>query len=75
VYVLKAAIEKVGRLDRRAVARAMHGMKVTVAQQPNVIMALAFDQNGDLDRQSFLVEVRNGKQEIKQILPPLGAAK
>jgi len=75
VYVLKAAIEKVGRLDRRAVARAMHGMKVTVAQQPNVIMDLAFDQNGDLDRQSFLVEVRNGKQEIKQILPPLGAAK
>jgi branched-chain amino acid transport system substrate-binding protein len=36
-------------------------------------MDVSFDANGDLDRESFLVEARNGKQEIKEILPPLGA--
>jgi branched-chain amino acid transport system substrate-binding protein len=72
VYILKAAIEKVGKLDRKAVAQAMHGLKVTAAKEPGVIMDVSFDGNGDLDRESFLVEVHNGKQEIKQILPPLG---
>jgi len=29
------------------------------------------DDNGDLDRESFLVEARNGKQEIREVLPAL----
>ena len=29
-------------------------------------MDATFDQNGDIDRQSFLVEVVNGKQVIKR---------
>jgi branched-chain amino acid transport system substrate-binding protein len=73
VYILKAAIEKVGKLDRKAVAQAMHGMKVSAAKEQGVILDVAIDNNGDLDRESFLVEVRNGKQEIKQVLPALGA--
>jgi branched-chain amino acid transport system substrate-binding protein len=72
VYVLKAAIEKVGKLDRKAVAQAMHGLKVSAAKEQGVILDVAFDANGDLDRESFLVEARNGKQEIKQVLPALG---
>lgn len=71
VYILKAAIEKVGKLDRKAVAQAMHGLKVSAAREPGVILDVSFDNNGDLDRESFLVEARNGKQEIKEILPPL----
>lgn len=75
VYVLKAAIEKVGKLDRKAVAQALHGMKISAAKYPGVIMDVSFDHNGDLDRESFLVEARNGKQVIKEVLPPLGAGK
>ena len=73
VYILKAAIEKAGKLDRKAVAQALHGLKVSAAKEPGVILDVAVDNNGDLDRESFLVEVRNGKQEIKQVLPALGA--
>ncbi|MBA2961110.1 MULTISPECIES: ABC transporter substrate-binding protein [Ramlibacter] len=72
VYVLKAAIEKAGKVDRKAIAQAMHGLSVAVAKEQNVILDVAFDNNGDLDRDSFLVEVRGGKQEIKEILPALG---
>ena len=66
------AIEKVGKLDRKAVAKAMHGMKISAAQYPGVIMDVSIDDKGDLDRASFLVEARGGKQEIKEILPALG---
>ncbi len=72
IYTLKAAIEKVGKLDRKAVAAAMHGLKVTTAKEPGILMDVSFDNNGDLDRESFLVEVKNGKQEVVATLPPLG---
>ncbi|MDO9402570.1 MAG: ABC transporter substrate-binding protein [Polaromonas sp.] len=74
IYVLKAAIEKVGKLDRKAVAAALHGLKVTAAQQPGVLMDVSFDNKGDLDRESFMIEVKNGKQEVVATLPALGAA-
>jgi len=64
VYILKAAIEKVGKLDRKAVANALHSLVVTTDKEPGILMNVAFDQNGDLDRESFLVEVKNGKQEV-----------
>ena len=74
VYMLKAAIEKVGRLDRKAVAAALHGLKVNTDRYPGALMYAEFDSNGDLDRMSFMVEVRNGKQDVIDMLPPLNAA-
>ena len=74
IYILKAAIDKVGKLDRKAVAVAMHTLKVSTAKEPGVLMNVSFDANGDLDRESFLVEVKNGKQEVVATLPPLGGA-
>jgi len=71
IYILKAAIEKVGKLDRKAVAQAMKGLVISAKKNPGVIMDVAFDQNGDMDRESFLVEVKNGKQEITSVLPPI----
>lgn len=73
VYTLKAAIEKVGKLDRKAVAQAMKGLTVSAKKYPGVIMDVSFDQNGDLDRESFMVEVKGGKQEVVATLPPLNA--
>ena len=74
IYTLKAAIDKVGKLDRKAVAVAMHTLKVSTANEPGILMDVTFDANGDLDRDSFLVEVKNGKQEVVATLPPLGGA-
>ncbi|MES2535417.1 MAG: ABC transporter substrate-binding protein [Pseudomonadota bacterium] len=72
IYALKSAIEKVGKLDRKAVAAAMHGLKIRAADQPGILMDVAFDGNGDLDRESYMVQVKNGKQEVVTVLPALG---
>jgi branched-chain amino acid transport system substrate-binding protein len=74
VYILKAAIDKVGKLDRKAVATAMHGLKVSTAKEPGVLMDVSFDGNGDLDRESFMVQVKNGQQVVIATVPALGAA-
>ncbi len=72
LYMLKAATEKVGKFDRVAVAKAMHGMTITAKQEPGVLLDVTIDANGDIDRDSFLVEVQAGKVVVKEILPPLG---
>ena len=72
VYMLKAGIEKVGKFDRVAVAKALHGMTIKAAEQPGVLMDVTFDDKGDIDRDSFLIEIKGGKPVVKEILPPLG---
>lgn len=71
VYLLKAGIAAAGKLDRVAVARALHGLKIRAVNEPGVLMNVAIDDNGDLDRESFIVEVKDGKQHVKEVLPPL----
>ncbi|HMG24053.1 MAG TPA: ABC transporter substrate-binding protein [Kofleriaceae bacterium] len=71
VYLLKVGIETAGKLDRVAVAKALHGLKIRAAKQPGVLMDVAIDDNGDLDRASFIVQVKHGKQEVVEVLPPL----
>jgi branched-chain amino acid transport system substrate-binding protein len=71
VYFLKVGIETAGKLDRVAVAKALHGLKIRAAKEPGVLMDVAIDDNGDLDRASFIVQVKDGKQEVKEVLPPV----
>jgi branched-chain amino acid transport system substrate-binding protein len=71
VYILKAAIEKAGKLDRKAVAQALKNSCFSTKQTPNILMDVCFDDKGDLDRESFLVEVKAGKGEVVATLPPV----
>ena len=71
IYMLKAGIEKAGKLDRVAVAKALHGLHISAAKEPGVILDVTIDNNGDLDRESYIIEVKGGKQEVKEVLPPL----
>ena len=72
IYLLKAGLEKVGKLDRVAVSKALHGLSVSAAKEPGVLMDVTIDANGDLDRESYIVEVKDGKQVVKETLPALG---
>src|SRR5438045_6491621 len=75
MYVVKAATEKVGKFDPKAFADAMHGIRLSVKDYPGVLMDVSFDKNGDLDRESFMTKITNGKQEVIATLPPLSAGK
>ncbi len=46
-------------------------MTIKASDEPGMLMDVTFDENGDIDRQGFLVEVVEGKQVIKQVLPKL----
>lgn len=71
MYVLKAAIEKVGKLDNKAVAAALKNASFSVKQHPGILLDVSFDDKGDMDRESFLVEVKAGRQVVVDTLPAL----
>ncbi|MBW8904307.1 MAG: ABC transporter substrate-binding protein [Betaproteobacteria bacterium] len=73
MYVVKAVSEKVGKLDPKAFAKAMHGISLSAKQYPGILMDVSFDDKGDLDRESFMTKVVNGKQEVVATLPPASA--
>jgi branched-chain amino acid transport system substrate-binding protein len=75
VYSMKTAIEKVGKADRKAVAQAMKGLVIQKSKVPQIIMDVRFDDKGDIDRESFLVEVKGGRQVVVATLPPLAPVK
>jgi branched-chain amino acid transport system substrate-binding protein len=72
VYFVKHVTEKMGKLDSKGFAAAAHGITITPAQEPGILMEATWDKNGDIDRESFLGEVVNGQQKIVEILPKLG---
>ena len=72
-YVIKAITEKNKKFDGKEFAKAMHGAKISAKDYPGVLLDVSFDANGDLDRESFLVKVENGKQVVTATLPPASA--
>jgi branched-chain amino acid transport system substrate-binding protein len=72
IYFIKYVTEKMGKFDSKGFAQTAHGLTITPQQEPGILMEATWDQNGDIDRQSFLVEVVGGKQKIVQVLPKLG---
>jgi len=70
-YIVKAVTEKIGKFDSKEFAKAMHGVSLAVKDHPGILMDVAYDDKGDLDRESFMVKVAGGKQQVFAILPPL----
>ncbi|WNJ88239.1 ABC transporter substrate-binding protein [Bosea sp. 685] len=71
VYMVKWATEKQKKFDRKGVADTLRGATIKPSEEPGILIETTIEQNGDLDRESFLAEVINGKQVINATLPKL----
>ena len=71
VYFVKYVTEKIGKFDSKAFAEKAHGITITPKDEPGILMEAMWDKNGDIDRESFLGEVVDGKQKIVKTLPML----
>lgn len=69
VFMVKAIVERMGRFDREGFANGLRGQRITPQQEPGILIDTIWTENGDIDRESFLGEVRNGRQVITQTLP------
>jgi len=72
VYAAVYATTKLGKLDRKALAKSLHGMTISPKDEPGILIETTWDAKGDIDRVSYIAEVINGKQQITGELPKLG---
>ncbi|UJQ94112.1 ABC transporter substrate-binding protein [Mariluticola halotolerans] len=68
-YAIKYVTEMVGEFDRQKFADTMHGLCLQAKEYPGLLLDICWDQNGEVSRESFLVQVTNGQQQIVQTLP------
>ena len=71
VHVYKEMAERVGDFDNAAIAEQLHCTLLTTEEEPGLLMDLAYDEKGDIDRATFLVEIQDGEQVIIGTLPRL----
>ena len=75
MWVVKAVTDKIGKLDSKALAAAIHGASISAKDYPGVLMDVRYDAKGDIDRESFFVKIVNGKAVVEQTFKPAWAAK
>ena len=71
VYVVKEVTERIGSFDNSQFSDTLHCATLTVAEEPGLLLDVSYDGNGDIDRESYLVEVVDGVGQITETLPPL----
>jgi hypothetical protein len=70
-HVVKAVTGKVGKFGRKAFAQAMKNVKLSTMEYARMLMDVAYHDQGDIDRERYLVEVEDGKQILTETLPRL----
>jgi branched-chain amino acid transport system substrate-binding protein len=69
VYAAKTAIERAGELDRQKVTDTLHSMTIKVSEVPQILLDVSWDETGEVSRESFLIEIVDGKGVVKDVLP------
>lgn len=70
MHAAKAIFDKVGKIDPKAFAAAMHGASISAKDYPGVLFDVRYDDKGDLDRESFIVKIVNGRAQVVKTLKP-----
>jgi branched-chain amino acid transport system substrate-binding protein len=73
MWTVKALTDKIGKIDRKALAQAYKGAQISAKQYPGVMMDVRYDDKGDIDRESFFIKVVNGKSEVLHTFKPAWA--
>lgn len=71
MHAAKAIFDKVGKIDAKAFAAAMHTAVISAKDYPGVLFDVRYDAKGDLDRESFIVKVINGRAQVIETLKPV----
>lgn len=72
IWLVKAGTDKMGHPDAAHLAQTLHGMTIDPATEPGILMKTKILANGDMDRQSFMVQVIDGHAKVIKVLPMLG---
>lgn len=70
LHAVKAVTQKMGKFDRKEFARTLKNLTITTAMEPGILVDSRWDENGDVERETYIVEVVGGKQVVKDVIRP-----
>ena len=72
VYMLKAAVERVGAWNQQKLRDCLHNNLFKVSETPGLLTDTYVLGNGDADRDSFIVQIKDRKPVVSQVLGLVG---
>jgi branched-chain amino acid transport system substrate-binding protein len=72
VHMLKAAVQRVGAWDQAKVRACLHNNLFTTVEEPGLLMDMWVNEKGSVDRESFIVEVKDQKPAVLKTVGMLG---
>jgi branched-chain amino acid transport system substrate-binding protein len=70
-YVVKAVVDEIKSFDQQKFRDYLHNRTLCVKDHPGLLMDIHYDENGDIDREGFLIKVENQKHVVIGTLGPL----
>ena len=70
-HIVQATAELAGSFDQQKFRDTIHNRTYCFKDYPGILGDVHYDENGDIDRESFLVKIEGGKQVITGTLGPL----
>lgn len=72
-HVIRTVLKKTGKVDPKLFAQTLHGLTISVEEEPGVLLTTTWDKNGDIDRAGFLAVVeKDNTLRVEKILPRSG---
>jgi branched-chain amino acid transport system substrate-binding protein len=71
MMTVKAAVDETKSFDQQKFRDKLHKNTLCVKNHPGILMDVYYHENGNIDRQGYLVKVVDEKQTIGNTLPPL----
>lgn len=68
-WTTKYVTEMVGEFNGEAFAEKMHGLCLKAADHPKILLDTCWDENGEMSRPSFMVQVKDGTPVVIGTLP------
>jgi branched-chain amino acid transport system substrate-binding protein len=72
VHMLKVAVQRAGAWDQAKLRACLHNNLFTAAEEPGLLMDLWVNDKGSLDRESFIVEVKDQTPTVAKTVGMLG---
>lgn len=72
VHMLKVAVQRVGAWDQAKVRACLHNNLFTTVEEPGLLLDVWVNEKGSVDRESFIVEVKDQKPTVLKTVGMLG---
>lgn len=68
-YTIKYGTEMVGEVNSQKLADKVHGLCLDAEKYPGVLIDMCWDDTGEVSRDSYMVEVVDGREQVSEVLP------